>query len=38
MQEFKLLSTFLPSSKDFNPIIQAMREKYQLPELCPDDA
>ena len=37
MQESKLLGTPLLSSRDLQPIIQQMREKYQLPELSPED-
>jgi len=37
MQESKLISTFLPTIPDFQPIIQYMREKYKLPEVNPDD-
>ena len=37
MQKSKLISTLLPSSPDFQPIIQAIREKYELPEVNPED-
>jgi len=37
MQESKLLGTLLPSSPDFLPIIQQIREKFQLPEISPGD-
>jgi len=37
MKEAKLLGSLLPSSPDFKPIIDEIREKYKLPELSPDD-
>jgi len=37
MEESKLLGTLLPSSPDFLPIVRAIREKYQLPEISPGD-
>lgn len=37
MKESKLLGTLLPSHPDLIPIVQAMREKYNLPEISPDD-
>jgi len=37
MKESKLLGTLLPSHPDLIPIIQAIREKYNLPEISPDD-
>ncbi len=37
MQESRLLGTLLPSSPDFLPIIQSLREKYNIPEINPDD-
>jgi len=36
MQESKFIGTLMPSHPDFEPIIQAIREKYQLPEVVPD--
>ena len=36
MKESQLLGTLLPSLPDFIPIIQAIREKYNLPEISPD--
>lgn len=36
MNESEFLSTLLPSSPDFQPVIQTIREKYQLPEVDPD--
>jgi hypothetical protein len=33
MNESEFLSTLLPSSPDFQPIIQALREKYSLYEV-----
>ncbi len=33
----QLLSSQLPTSEDFQPIIQQMRSKYGLPELSPGD-
>jgi hypothetical protein len=37
MLESKLLGTLLPSLPDFIPILHAIREKYNLPEISPDD-
>jgi hypothetical protein len=37
MQESKLFGTPLPSSPDFLAVVRAVREKYGLPELSPDD-
>jgi hypothetical protein len=37
MKESKFLGTLLPSHPDLIPIVQAMREKYNLPEISPDD-
>jgi len=37
MQESKLLGKLLPTSPDFLPIVQQLRDKYGLPELAPDD-
>lgn len=37
MKESKFLGALLPSSPDFLPIIEAIREKYKLPEISPDD-
>lgn len=37
MQENKLLGALLPSHPDLLPIIKAVRAKYNLPELYPDD-
>jgi hypothetical protein len=37
MKESQLLGTLLPSLPDFIPILQAIREKYNLPEISPDD-
>jgi hypothetical protein len=37
MKENKFLGALLPSSPDLLPIIQAVREKYNLPEINPDD-
>lgn len=36
-KEAELLGALLPSSPDYAPIIQAVREKYNLPEISPDD-
>ena len=36
MNESEFLSTLLPSSPDFQPIVQAMRDKYSLPEVNPE--
>ena len=37
MKETKLLGTLMPSHPDLIPIIQAFREKYNLPEISLDD-
>ena len=37
MKESQLLGTLLPSQPDLIPIIQAIREKYNLSEINPDD-
>jgi hypothetical protein len=37
MKESQFLGTLLPSHPDFLPIEKAIREKYGLPELSPDD-
>ena len=37
MKEAKFLGALLPSSPDFLPIIQSVREKYDLPEISPKD-
>ena len=37
MKESNFLGTLLPSHPDFLPIEKAIREKYSLPELSPDD-
>jgi hypothetical protein len=37
MKESEFLGTLLPSHPDFLPIVQAIREKYNLPEISPDD-
>ncbi len=37
MKESKFLGALIPSHPDFLPIIQAVREKYKLPEISPDD-
>lgn len=37
MKETLLIGTLLPSHPDFIPIIQAIREKYKLAEISPDD-
>lgn len=36
MKESKFLGTLVPSHPDLIPIIQAIREKYNLPEISPD--
>ena len=38
MKEFQFLGTLLPSHPDFLRIIQELRQKYNLPEISPDDA
>jgi hypothetical protein len=37
MKESQLLGTLLPSLPEFIPILQAIREKYNLPEISPED-
>ena len=37
MKETELLGKLLPSHPDIFPIINNMREKYQLPEVDPDE-
>jgi hypothetical protein len=37
MKEAQFLGTLLPSHPDFIPIVQAIRAKYKLPEISPDD-
>jgi hypothetical protein len=37
MKESEFLGTLLPSHPDFFPIVQSIREKYNLPEISPDD-
>jgi hypothetical protein len=37
MQASQFFGTLIPSHPDFQPIIQAIREKYQLPEARPED-
>jgi hypothetical protein len=37
MEEAKFLGGLLPSLPDYLPIIEAIREKYNLPEISPDD-
>ena len=37
MKETKFHRTLLPSHPDFTSIIQAIRKKYDLPEISPDD-
>ena len=37
MKESEFLGRLLPAHPDFLPIEQAIREKYGLPELSPDD-
>jgi hypothetical protein len=36
MKESQFIGTLMPSHPDFQPIIQAMQEKYQRPEVDPD--
>jgi hypothetical protein len=36
MKESQLLGSLLPSLPDFTPILQAIREKYNLPEISPN--
>jgi len=37
MKESQFLGTLLPFLPDFIPILQSIREKYDLPEISPDD-
>jgi hypothetical protein len=37
MKESEFLGALLPSSPDFVPIIEAVRNKYKLPPISPDD-
>jgi hypothetical protein len=37
MKESEFLGTLLPSHPNFFPIVQSIREKYNLPEISPDD-
>jgi hypothetical protein len=37
MKETQFLGTLLPSHPDFVPIVQAIRDKYKLPEISPGD-
>ena len=37
MKESEFLGELIPTSPDLFPIIQAVREKYNLPEINPDD-
>jgi hypothetical protein len=37
MNEIKLLSSLLPGHPDFQRILQNIREKYNIPEISPDD-
>jgi hypothetical protein len=37
MNEPKLLSFLLPGHPDFQRILQNIREKYNLPEISPED-
>ena len=37
MKESEFLGTLLPSQPDFIPIEKAIREKYNLPEISPDN-
>ena len=37
MKQSELLGALLPSSPNFQPIIEAIREKYGLSEISPDD-
>ena len=36
MKESQFIGTLMPSHADPEPIIQEIREKYQLPEVDPD--
>ena len=36
MKETQFIGALMPSHPDLQPIIQAIREKYQLPEVDPD--
>lgn len=37
MKESQLLGMLLPAHPDYAPIIDALRDKYQLAEISPDD-
>jgi hypothetical protein len=37
MNETKLLSSLLPGHPDFQHILQNIREKYDIPEIIPED-
>jgi hypothetical protein len=37
MRESQLLGTLLPSHPNFLPIEKVLRDKYNMPELSPDD-
>jgi hypothetical protein len=37
MKESQFLGTLLPSHPNFLPIVEAIREKYGLPEITPGD-
>ncbi len=37
MKETKFLGTLMPARPDLIPIVEAMRKKYNLPEISPDD-
>ena len=37
MKETLLIGTLLPSHPDFIPILHAIREKYKIPEIDPDE-
>jgi hypothetical protein len=36
MKESQFIGSLMPSHPDFQPIIQEIRDKYQLPEVDPD--
>ena len=36
MKESEFIGALMPSHPDFQPINEAIREKYQLPEVDPD--
>jgi hypothetical protein len=36
MKESQFIGTLMPSHPDFQPIIEQIREKYQLPEVDPE--